>query len=71
MTKQLQSDLSELDKLKGIRIAMTDDEEPLFIGLSYGQKASAEKTFAWTFWMAMAVLYGVCALIMWWVGTWA
>ena len=69
MTKQLQSDLSELDKLKGIRIAMTDDEEPLFIGLSYRQKGSDEKTFPWTFWMAMAVLYGVCALMMWWVGT--
>jgi len=25
MTKQLQSDLSELEKLKGIRIAITDD----------------------------------------------
>ena len=69
MTKQLQSDLSELDKLKGIRIVMTDDEEPSFIGLSYRQKASDEKTFTWTFWMAMAVLYGVCALIVWWVGT--
>lgn len=69
MTKELQSHLSELDKLKGIRIAMTDDEQPLSIGLSYQQKTPGEKTFAWLYWTAVAILSGVCALIMWWVVT--
>ncbi len=69
MTQQLQADLSELEKLKGIRIVLTDDEQPLFIGFSYQQK-TGEKAFAWMFWTAAAVLYGVIALIIWRVATW-
>ena len=69
MTKQLQSDLSELEKLKGIRIAMTDDEQSFFIGFSYQQATPGDKAFAWICWTAVAVLYGVCGLILWWTVT--
>jgi hypothetical protein len=68
MTKEHQSHLSELENLKGIRIVMTDEGEPLFIGLSYQQRTSAEeKPLAWMFWTAVAILYGVAALVIWWV----
>ncbi len=70
VTSQLQSDLSELEKLKGIGIVMTEDEQPLVIGLSYQQK-TGETIFAWMFWTAAAVLYGAIALIIWQVATWA
>ena len=68
MTKELQSHLSELEKLKGIRIVMTDDQQPLSIGLSYREKTPGEKTASWMFWTAMAILFGIALLIMWWVG---
>jgi hypothetical protein len=69
MTKELQSYLSELEKLKGIRIAMTDDEQPLSIGLSYQQDAPRKKAFGWIFWASVAILCAVCALVMWWAET--
>jgi len=69
MTKQLQSDLSELEKLKGIRIAITDDGQSFSIGFSYQREPPGEKVFAWTCWMAVATLYGVCGLILWWAVT--
>ena len=68
MTKELQSHLSELERLKGIRIVMTDDDQPLFMGLSYQQNTSGvSKPLAWMFWTAVAILYGVAALVIWWV----
>lgn len=69
MTKQLQSDLSELEKLKGIRIVITDDCQSFFIGFSYQRETPGEKTFAWMFWTAVATLYGACGLILWWAVT--
>jgi len=69
MTKQFQSDLSELEKLKGIRIAITDDGQSFFIGFSYQREIPGKKALAWTCWMAAAVLYGVCGLILWWAVT--
>jgi hypothetical protein len=66
MTKQLQSDLSELETLKGIRIAITDDGQSFFIGFSYQREPPSEKTFAWMCWTAVATLYGACGLILWW-----
>jgi hypothetical protein len=69
MTKQLQSDLSELEMLKGIRIAMTDDKQSFFIGFSYQQETPGDKAFAWICWTAVAILYGVCGLILWWTAT--
>jgi len=68
VTKQLQSDLSELEKLKGIRIAVTDDGQPLFIGFSYQQETPGEKAVAWMCWTAVAILYGG-GLILWWAVT--
>ena len=68
MTKQLQSDLSELEMLKGIRIAMTD-EQSFFIGFSYQQKSPDDRAFAWVCWTGVAILYGVCGLILWWAVT--
>jgi hypothetical protein len=69
MTEQLQSDLLELEELKGIRIAVSDDEEALFIGFSYWQKNPRDRVFAWLCWTAVAILYGACGLILWWVAT--
>jgi len=69
MTKQLQSDLSELEMLKGIRIAMTDDKQSFFIGFSYQQKSPDDRAFAWMCWTVVAMLYGVCGLILWWAVT--
>ena len=69
MTKQLQSDLSELEMLKGIRIAMTDDKQSFFIGFSYQQETQSDKAFAWICWTAVAILYGVSGLILWWTAT--
>jgi hypothetical protein len=65
MTKELQSHLSELEKLKGIRIVMTDDQQPLSIGLSYQEKTPGEEALAWMWWTAVAILYGICGLILW------
>jgi hypothetical protein len=69
MTKQLQSDLSELEKLKGIRIAITDDGQSFFVGFSYQQETAGDKAIAWVCWTAVAILYGVCGLILWWAAT--
>ena len=69
MTRQRQFDLSELENLKGISIAMTDDEQPLLMGVSYQRKTDSDKTFAWMFWTAVAILYGALALTIWWVVT--
>jgi hypothetical protein len=69
MTKQLQSDLTELEKLKGIRIAITDDEQSFFIAFSYQQETSSDRAFAWICWTGVAILYGVCGLILWWTVT--
>jgi len=68
MTKQLQSDLSELEMLKGIRIAMTD-EQSFFIGFSFQQKSPGDRVFAWMCWTLVAMLYGLCGLILWWTVT--
>jgi|SRR5882724_102964 len=56
MTKQLQSDLSELEMLQGIRIDMTDDEQSFFIGFSYRQDTRGNKILAWMCWTAVAIL---------------
>src|SRR6266404_2828235 len=47
-------------------IAQRNDDS---IGFSYQQK-TGEKAFAWMFWTAAAVLYGLIALIIWRVATW-
>jgi hypothetical protein len=69
MTKQLQSDLSELETLKGIRIAISDDGQSFFIGFSFQRKPPVEKTFAWMCWTAVGTLYAACGLILWWAVT--
>ena len=67
MTRQLQSDLAELEKLQGIRIALSDDAQSFFIALSYRQKG--DRAFALLCWTAVAILYGVCGLVLWWAAT--
>lgn len=59
--------LSDLEKLKGIGIAVTEDEQPLFIYLylSRRQKIPGEKMLASMWWTAVAMLYGICGLILW------
>ena len=69
MTKQLQSDLCELARLRGIRIVVADDEQSFSIGFSYQRETPGDKVLAWTLWTAVAILYGVCGLILWWTVT--
>jgi hypothetical protein len=66
MTEQLQSDLYELEQLKGIRIAMADDEQSFFIGFSYHENTRGDKAFAWLCWTVVAIVYGACGMILWW-----
>jgi hypothetical protein len=67
MTKQLQSDLSELDELKGIRIVMTDRGLILVLGFSHQRKTPGENALVWIFWTAVGFLYGAFALMIWWL----
>jgi len=69
MAKQLQSDLSELEKLKGIRIANTGDGQSFFVATRYQREVPGDKALAWICWAAVAILYGVCGLILWWIAT--
>ena len=67
MTKQLQSDLAELENLEGIRIALSDDAQSFFVAFSYRQKG--DKAFAFVCWAAVAILYGICGLALWWAAS--
>jgi hypothetical protein len=47
-----------LERLRGISIGMTDDEEPFLI-FSYDEKQGNEKALALVCWLSIAALYGV------------
>ena len=64
MIKELQPDISDLKKLKGIRIGMTDDEQPFLI-FSYAERQGNEKALALRCWFLVGALYSLCGLIIW------
>jgi hypothetical protein len=67
MIKDLQIDTSDLQRLKGISIAMTENQKPVLI-FTYEEKTSSEKALAWLFnWYAVAVLYCVAGLLLFWM----
>jgi hypothetical protein len=63
MIKEPETDISELEKLKGIGIGVTADGH-WFLILTYREKTIREKVFPWILWSAVAVLYG---LAIWWL----
>ncbi len=48
---------------------MTDDQQPLSIGLSYRERTPGNKASRWMLWTAVAVLYAVGVLILCWAGS--
>ena len=57
-------DTSELQRLKGIGIGMTDDEQPFLI-ITY-QKKMSERTLTCVYWSVIAALLGLAGLLFWW-----
>lgn len=65
MFTEFQVDTSELERLRGIRIGMTDDEQPFLI-LTYDKGTLSERVFALICWLVVAALYGACGFVIWW-----
>lgn len=63
MLKELDLDSSELQKLKGIGIGVTSNDQP-FLVLTYEEKTTGEKAFPWMFWSLAAALF-VIMLLLW------
>ena len=59
-------DTYELQGLKGIRIGMTRDEQPILI-LTYQKKRMSDKVFAWVFCSVIAALLGMWGFVIWWL----
>jgi hypothetical protein len=65
MYKEIQVDTSELKKLKGISIALTDDDQP-FLVFTYKKREMSERVFAVVCWSVVAALYAICGFVFWW-----
>jgi hypothetical protein len=65
MFRELQVDTSELKKLKGISIGMTDDDQPFLI-FTYKNRKMSERVLAVVCWLRIAALYGACGFVFWW-----
>ena len=65
MFRELQVGTTELKKLKGIRIELTDDAQP-FLVFTYKNGKLGERVFALLCWSAVAALYGACGFVIWW-----
>jgi hypothetical protein len=65
MFRELQVDTSELKKLKGISIGMTDDDRA-FLVFTYKKGKLSERIFALLCWSVVAALYGACGFVIWW-----
>jgi hypothetical protein len=65
MYKEIQVDTSELKKLKGISIALTDDDQP-FLVFTYKKRETSERVFAVVCWSVVAALYAICGFVFWW-----
>ena len=65
MFRELQFDTSELKKLKGISIGMTDDDRA-FLVFTYKKGKLSERIFALLCWSVVAALYGASGFVIWW-----
>jgi len=65
MYSEFQVDTSELKKLKGISIALTDDDQP-FLVFTYKKREMSERAFAVVWWSVVAALYAICGFVFWW-----
>jgi len=65
MYSEFQVDTSELKKLKGISIALTDDDQP-FLVFAYKKREMSERVFAVVCWSVVAALYAICGFVFWW-----
>jgi len=65
MFRELQIDTSELEKLKGISIGTTDDDQQ-FLVFTYEKRKMNERVLALLWWLVFAVLYGACGFAIWW-----
>ena len=65
MFTEFQVDTSELKKLKGISIGMTDNHQPFLI-LTYDQRNMSDRVFGLVCWSVVAALYGACGFVVWW-----
>jgi hypothetical protein len=65
MYREFQVDTSELKRLKGISIEMTDDDQP-FLVLTYKKREMSERVFAVVCWSVVAALYAICGFVFWW-----
>ena len=66
MIKELTTDLSDLEDLKGIRIAVDKDRRPVLI-FTYKEAPKARKGLAWVFWSVIAALYAAAGAAILWV----
>jgi hypothetical protein len=64
MYREFQVDTSELKKLKGISIAMTDNDQPSLV-FTYQKRRMSERVLAVVFWSVVAALYAICGFIVW------
>ncbi|HTD23983.1 MAG TPA: hypothetical protein VK738_15100 [Terriglobales bacterium] len=64
MIKEPQADVSELTRLRGISIGMTDNEQAFLI-FSYDESQGNEKALVLVCWSLVGGLYTVCGLIIW------
>jgi hypothetical protein len=65
MFSESQVDTSELKKLRGISIGITDDDQPFLI-LTYDKGKLSERVLALVWWSVVAALYGACGFVVWW-----
>lgn len=66
MFENLRTDIPELDKLKGISIGTTDDDQQ-FLVLTYKKKTIAQRAFPWVFWVVVVTLLCIYAFAIWWI----
>lgn len=63
MLKEPELDFSELQKLKGIGVGVTSDDQP-FLVLTCEEKTIGENAFPWILWTLAAAMVD-CGLVMW------
>ena len=67
MIKEFQIDISDLDNLKGISIAVTADHKPVLV-FTYNDKTRSAKAFAWLLnWYTVGVIYCLVGLLLLWM----
>jgi hypothetical protein len=64
MYREFQVATSELKMLKGIRIEVTDDDQPFLI-FTYKKRKVSERVFAVVCWSVVAAFYAICGFIVW------